>query len=84
MYNGIDEAKNDTQLQGLAVLEKKMIAGETGLGEYKYQGADKFVGYAPVSGTTWSVGIAISKNEILLELNSLQISVMMDYELISK
>lgn len=75
MYNGIEEAKKDTSLQGLANIQQKMISGETGMGEYRYDGLDKFVGYAPVQGTNWSVGITVEKSEILSELDTLTISV---------
>lgn len=76
MYNPIEEAKKDTKLQALAEVEKKMGAGETGIGEYSFNGVDKYVGYAPVQGTNWSVGVIVVKNEILSELDSLKISVM--------
>ena len=76
MNNVIEEAKKDTNLQGLANVEAKMISGETGLGQYKYSGVDKFVGYAPVQGTNWFVGVSVEKNEILSELDTLQISVL--------
>ncbi|WP_411680872.1 methyl-accepting chemotaxis protein [Clostridium thailandense] len=75
MYNPIDEAKKDSKLKDIAEIEKKMGAGETGIGEYKYDGVDKYVGYAPVKGTEWSVGVVVTKNETLSELNSLKFSV---------
>ncbi|OPJ61829.1 methyl-accepting chemotaxis protein [Clostridium chromiireducens] len=74
MYNPIEEAKKDTKLQAIADIEKKMGAGETGLGEYTYGGVDKFIGYAPVQGTEWSVGVVVVKSEILSELDTLKIS----------
>ena len=75
MYNPIEEAKKDTKLQALADIEKKMGAGETGIGEYYYNGVHKYVGYAPVKGTEWSVGVIVLKGEILSELDSLRVSV---------
>lgn len=75
MYNGIEAAEKDANLQGLANIEKKMISGETGLGEYQYEGVDKFVSYAPVKETNWSVAVTIARNEILSELSTLEISV---------
>ena len=75
MYNPIEEAKKDSKLQALADIEKKMGAGETGIGQYIYGGVNKYVGYAPVKGTGWSVGVIITKDEILSELNSLKVSV---------
>lgn len=75
MYNPIEEAKKDTKLQALSDIEKKMGAGETGIGEYYYNGAHKYVGYAPVKGTEWSVGVIVLKGEILSELDSLRVSI---------
>lgn len=75
MYNPIEEAKKDSKLQALADVETKMGAGETGLGQYTYNGVNKYVGYAPVNGTEWSVGVIVVQDEILSELNSLKISV---------
>lgn len=53
-----------------------MIAGEIGLGEYQYKVVNKFVGHAPVKGTNWFVGVVVTKDEVLSELGSLQVSVM--------
>ncbi len=75
MYNPIEEAKKDPQLQALSDVETKMSKGETGIGEYFYGGSSKYVGYAPVEGTEWSVGILVLKTEMLSELDSLKISV---------
>ncbi|OOM16033.1 methyl-accepting chemotaxis protein [Clostridium saccharobutylicum] len=77
MSNIIEEAKKDSKFQSLADVENKMITGQQGIGEYQYAGADKFVGYAPVNGTDWFVGIAVEKNEILSELSSLKISTLL-------
>jgi methyl-accepting chemotaxis protein len=77
MYNAVEEAKKDGKLQAIADIEKKMAAGETGIGEYYFNGVYKYVGYAPVKGTEWSVGITVLKSEVLSELNSLKISVML-------
>ncbi|AWI05413.1 methyl-accepting chemotaxis protein [Clostridium drakei] len=75
MYNPIEAAKKDSKLKPLAEIEKKMGAGETGIGEYSYEGVYKRMGYAPVKGTEWSVGVIVQKEEILSELTSLRISV---------
>ena len=46
--NSIKDAENDSSLKVLANLEKKMIAGETGAGTYRYGGVRKIMAYAPV------------------------------------
>ncbi|MFT5871196.1 MAG: methyl-accepting chemotaxis protein [Clostridium sp.] len=74
MYNAIEEAKKDDSLLDLVNIEKLMAQGKTGIGEYKFAGVDKYVGYAPVSGTEWSVAVVVSGTEILSELDSLKIS----------
>jgi len=75
MYNPIEEAKKDANLQPLANIETKMALGETGIDNYKFDGIDKYVGYAPVKGTEWSLAVVIAKTEVLSELDSLAISV---------
>ncbi|OOM77293.1 methyl-accepting chemotaxis protein McpB [Clostridium puniceum] len=75
MYNPVEEVKKDPRLQELADIEIKMGAGETGIGKYTFGGVDKYVGYAPVGGTEWSVGVIVTQGEILSELSSLKFSV---------
>ncbi|WP_411681269.1 methyl-accepting chemotaxis protein [Clostridium thailandense] len=74
MDNSIENAKKDASLHDLAEIEKKMVAGETGIGQYIFNGTVKYVGYAPVKGTEWSVAIVVIKGEVLSQLSSLKIS----------
>lgn len=56
--NSIEQAKTDPSQKAVAKLEAKMIAGETGFGQYTYNGVSKFLAYAPISGTNgWSIAI---------------------------
>lgn len=56
--NTVEDAKTDSSLAELAVLESKMVAGETGFGEYSYNGVTKYLAYSPVPGTDgWSLGV---------------------------
>ncbi|NSA87531.1 methyl-accepting chemotaxis protein [Clostridium beijerinckii] len=75
MYNPIEESKKDSKLQAIADIEVRMGEGETGLGKYTFNGVDKYVGYAPVTGTEWSVGVIVTEGEVLSELSSLKVSV---------
>jgi len=75
MYNAIEESKKDVSLLPLAKVEKLMTSGKIGIDQYKFNGANKYVGYAPVTGTQWSIAVVISKTEILSELDSLKISI---------
>lgn len=56
--NIIENAKTNPKLKALAQLEELMIKGETGFGNYSYDGVNKMLAYAPIEGTNgWSVGI---------------------------
>lgn len=58
----------DKQLADLAEFERKMVAGETGYGEYTYDGIAQYQGYAPIAGTDgWSIAIALDKNEFMMQ-----------------
>ncbi|HHV09945.1 MAG TPA: methyl-accepting chemotaxis protein [Clostridiales bacterium] len=70
----IEAAETDASLTALAEIEKKMIAGETGMGKIAYQGEDKFIGYAPIVQTGWSVGITVTEHEALSVLDNLKVT----------
>ena len=57
--NTAEEAKTNSSLSALAALESKMVAGENGFGQYTYNGATKYLAFAPVDGTDgWSVAVS--------------------------
>ena len=68
-----ENVKKDSTLKPLADIEKKMMNGESGVGEYTYGGVRKYLGYAPVKGTNWSIAITAQKSEILKKANDLRI-----------
>ncbi len=74
MYNGIKEAEKDSGLQQLADLEKKMTEGKAGVGEYSYKGVTKYMGFAPVQGTGWSLAITSPKSETIAKVNELAVT----------
>ena len=66
--NSILDAETDPKLKSLAKLEKKMIAGETGFGMYRYGGMKKIMAYAPVENTNgWSIAITAPLSDFNLE-----------------
>lgn len=71
MDNIIEKAKTDASLVALANEHKLMIAGETGFGEYEYKGDQKYMGYAPVGNTGWSIAIASTQEEVLAPVSHL-------------
>lgn len=73
--NSIREAAenpNDLDLQTIAAIEQKMIAGETGMEEYHYESDDSnnIQYYAPIPGTDgWSIAITADKDEFMQAAN---------------
>ncbi|OAA93900.1 methyl-accepting chemotaxis protein [Clostridium coskatii] len=68
-----EDVKKDAKLKPFADIEKKMMNGEAGVGEYTYGGVIKYLGYAPVNGTNWSIGITSPKAEVLSGTNTLRL-----------
>lgn len=81
MDNNFENVKKDPKLQTLVALEKQMVEGKAGVGEYIYDGLVKYMGFAPVQGTNWSLALAAPKNEVLAGLNVLKVS-MISFSLI--
>lgn len=74
--NTIKMGQEDPSLASLVELEKKMVAQKSGFGEYEYNGVAKFMGYAPIPGTLWSIAVTVPQAELLggvqkLKLNTL-------------
>lgn len=66
--NDFESVKTDPALKSLVELEKKMINGEVGAGEYNYKGVIKYMGYAPVTGINWYVAVTAPKAEVFSKL----------------
>jgi methyl-accepting chemotaxis protein len=74
--NIIKIAEEDPTFQSLAELHKRMIAGENGVGKYTYDGVHKYMGFAPITTTGWSIAVYMPEDEVLVGLNQLQISML--------
>ena len=69
--NIIEEAKKDESLEHLSLIVQKMINGESGIGEYKYNNSKKIMSYDPIESTGWSVGIVVEYFDILSWVTSI-------------
>ena len=76
MDNSFDNLAKNPNLQDMVNVQKEMLKGGVGSGHYTYNGAVKYIGYAPVNGTQWFLAVTIPQNEILSGLDSLKISVL--------
>ena len=56
-------------------MQKRMVAGETGLSLYNFGGKESYGGFAPIEKEHWSVVVILEKSELLSELDSLKISI---------
>ena len=56
---------NMSTLKGMEDVSKKMMAGESGVSSYVFQGVPKTAGFAPVKSTGWSVGLTLPDAEYL-------------------
>lgn len=64
-WNTTKEAESDSGLKALARLEKKMMNGESGFGDYWYGGKYKIMGFAPVGINGWSLTITAPITDFL-------------------
>ncbi len=71
MSNNFENVKTDPGLESLVKVEKRMVEGQAGADKYTYKGIEKYVGFAPVTGTNWSIGISVEKAEVMEKVNSL-------------
>jgi methyl-accepting chemotaxis protein len=71
--NYIADSAKDRSLEPLAALEKKMIAGDSGAGVYRFAGKSRLIAYAPIAGTPWSVAATIGEDEALATARALSL-----------
>lgn len=74
--NDFQNVTQDPSLAPLVELEKQMVQGQTGFGEYAYDGQSKYMGFAPIEGTLWSLAVSAPKSEVLQGLSALQKSIL--------
>ena len=66
-YNALTDANTDSRLKSVM---DQMRKGSTGYGEYAYKGTQKYIAFAPVGGTSWSLAVSVPTAEMLDALTS--------------
>ena len=61
----------ETVPPSLKEITGRMVRGEQGIGLYTFDGITKYVAYAPIPGTTWSLGVNVPEREVLSKLDAL-------------
>lgn len=72
-FNIFEQYKANPALEGLYNMQKKMADGESGVGEYTINGVAKYIGYHPVEGTSWSLGITAPKSVVMAKVSDLNL-----------
>ena len=55
--DGVEAIRADARYDELAAVERKMIAGESGVDTYSFDGKEYFIGYSPILNGKWSFAI---------------------------
>lgn len=71
-YNATKDLKNNPDLEELVKLHSKMIAGESGVGQYTFQGNNRYLAYSPVAGTDWSLAVTMDRSEAFAGITGLK------------
>ncbi|MCP4745269.1 MAG: methyl-accepting chemotaxis protein [Desulfobacteraceae bacterium] len=61
-----------TTLKEMTSIINKMMAGETGMEPYNFEGLDKVAGFAPVGINGWSIGATQQASEFLAASNTIR------------
>jgi methyl-accepting chemotaxis protein len=64
-------AEEDPRLKPFADIVGRITAGEKGVANYKYDGSEMYVGFAPIADLGWSVGITAPESTVLAPLSQL-------------
>ncbi len=70
--NFYEEGKTESKFKLLSNMMHRMISGETGYEGYWFLGKDRLFGYAPISGTNWSIAVGAEKDEVYADIYSLK------------
>lgn len=60
----------------------KMIRGESGIARYSDNNIDKYIAYAPISGTNWSIGVHVPVAEVMGKLQTFMFSASVSFIII--
>lgn len=71
--DGVEAIAADARYDELAEVERKMIAGESGVDTYSFGGKKYFIGYSPILGGQWSFAITSEQGAALAGTNKLLI-----------
>jgi methyl-accepting chemotaxis protein len=71
MVMKVNALSGDSTPPSLKAISEHMVKGERGIGNYTFGGAAKYVAYAPIPGTSWSLAVNVPAGEVLAKLDAL-------------
>ncbi len=74
MYNSFEKLQEDPSLKELVDLHKRMVDGETGNGSYSFKGSEKLMGFTPIPGLDWYLGVTAPQSEIYESMYKMSMS----------
>lgn len=69
-YNVLQDPNADPDFKRAT---ERMVKGERGIAHYTFKGVDKWVAFAPVEGTTWSLAVTVPVSEMTGQIRALTI-----------
>lgn len=75
MNNDSERVEKEPELKSLVALEQQMAEGKAGTGEYTFNGEAKYMGFAPVQGTGWSLAVTVLKSEAMAKVSELALTI---------
>lgn len=71
----LDTVKDNSDSENMKQILEKMTSGERGAGEYKVDASEKYIGFAFIESTGWSIGVEVSGSDLLAEIPEFQVKV---------
>lgn len=71
----LDTVKDNSDSENMKQILEKMTSGERGAGEYKVDASEKYIGFAFIESTGWSIGVEVGGSDLLAEIPEFQIKV---------
>ncbi len=74
--NYLEKSRSDSRYKEHAAILERMIKGETGTDKYSLDGQIRYMGFAPIEGTSWSLAIGSYASEALAPVKKMLVSIL--------
>ncbi len=70
LVNKANVSNDPNATPALKAAVEKMLKGEKGIASYPYANVEKYLAYAPIAGTPWSIGVTVPASEAQARLKT--------------